>query len=297
MFAPVVRLSITRSNALGYLSRRILLQNYFYEIRQVSRDFRPDIVLVIKGEALDSTIIGQVKEECHAKVVLWYTDDPRYYDTIINGIIRCFDYVYTVSPRAVSTYKKMGVQNVECLPVACDPTFHRKLELSADDRNRYSCDIVFAGTYYPRRARLVNRLKKAGLKLRIYGDYWNLLWMSKGAKPAISGPEMVKSFNAAKIVLNVHADSDVAYKVNTRTFEATGCGSFVLTDRTYGVDDYFDVGKELACYSNEQELVELAKYYLDSDKEREEVSLHGQERTYREHTYGLRLTQVLDALK
>jgi spore maturation protein CgeB len=235
--------------------------------------------------------------ETPAKFVLWYTDDPRYYDTIIKRIIGCFDYVYTVSPRAVSTYKEMGVRNVESLPVACDPAFHRKLELSADDRNRYSCDIVFAGTYYPRRARLVNALKKAGMNLRVYGDYWNLLWIGNGARPKLSGPEMVKSFNAAKIVLNVHADSDVGYKVNTRTFEGTGCGSFVLTDRTHGVDDYFDVGRELACYDNERELVELAKYYLDSDKEREEVSLSGHERTYRDHTYGLRLTHLLESVK
>jgi spore maturation protein CgeB len=273
------------------------LQSYFSEIRQASKDFRPDIVLVIKGEALDSTTIKRVKEESHAKVVLWYVDDPRYYDTIIRRIIGCFDYVFTVSPRAVSTYKEMGVRNVECLPVACDPNFHRRLDLSNDDRNRYSCDVVFAGTYYRRRARLVNTLKKAGIKLRIYGDYWNPLWSGNGSKPALSGPEMVKSFNAAKIVLNVHADSDIGYKVNTRTFEATGCGSFVLTDRTYGVDDYFDIGKELACYDNERELVELAKYYLDSEKEREEVSLCGRERAYREHTYGSRLTHVLEALK
>jgi spore maturation protein CgeB len=140
-------------------------------------------------------------------------------------------------------------------------------------------------------------LRKAGIRLRVYGDYWSLLWMGNGAKPAIPGPEMVKLFNAAKIVLNVHADTDVAYKVNTRTFEGTGCGSFVLNDRTYGVDDYFDVGKELACYDDEQELVELAKYYLGSDKEREEVSFRGRERTYRDHTYGLRLTKMLEALK
>jgi spore maturation protein CgeB len=297
MFAPALRLSITRSNALGYLARRTLLQRYYAEIRQASKDFQPDIVLAIKGEVLDSTIIDQVKKESHAKMVLWYVDDPRYYGTIIKRIIRSFDYVYTVSPRAVNTYKEMGARNVGCLPVACDPSFHRKLALSPEDRDRYSCDIVFAGTYYPRRAGFVNGLKKAGVRVRVYGDYWNLFWMRKGAKPALLGPEMVKSFNAAKIVLNVHADSDVGYKVNTRTFEATGCGSFVLSDRTYGVDDYFEVGKELACYDNEAELLELAKYYLDSDAEREEVSLRGHERTYRDHTYALRMTQVLEDFK
>jgi len=273
------------------------LQSYFAEVRRTSKDFRPDIVLVIKGEALDSATLEWLKTEARAKLVLWYPDDPRYFETIVKRIIGCFDYVFTVSPKSVQTYKELGIANVECLPVACDPEFHRKLELSADDQRKYSCDIVFAGTYYPRRARLVKLLKRAGLQLGVYGDYWNLFWMGNGAKQAIPGPEMVKLFNAAKIVLNVHADTDVAYKVNTRTFEGAGCGSLVLNDRTYGVDDYFDVGKEIACYDDERELVELAKFYLDSDEEREEVSLHGRERAYRDHTYALRLTQMLETIR
>lgn len=297
LFAPAVRISITRSNALGYLARHALFQSYYSEITHLSRNFQPDVVLIMKGEGLDSATIERMKEATHAKLVLWYPDDPRYYDTIIKRIIGSFDYVFTMSPRAVGIYREMGVKNVACLPGACDPTFHRKLELTAPDQSRYSCDILFVGTYYPRRARFIKALRKAGLRLRIYGDYWNLLWMGKGTKPAIPAPEMVKSFNAAKIVLNVHANSDVAYKVNSRTFEATGCGAFVLTDRVYGLNDYFDVGKELACYENERELVELAKYYLDSDKEREEVSQRGHERAYRDHTYALRLTQLLGALK
>jgi hypothetical protein len=91
----------------------------------VSKHFRPDVVLVINGEAPESNIIEQIKVDIHAKFVLWYTDDPRYYDTIVKRIIGCFDFVYTVSPRALGTYKEMDVKNVECLPVACDPNFHR----------------------------------------------------------------------------------------------------------------------------------------------------------------------------
>jgi spore maturation protein CgeB len=127
----------------------------------------------------------------------------------------------------------------------------------------------------------------------VYGDYWNYFWPGKGTNRAISGPEMVKAFNASKIVLNVHADSDLDNKVNTRTFEATGCRSFLLTDRGYGMDEYFKIGQEVVCYDDERNLVELAKYYLSADKERKEISARGQERAYSNHTYTSRLSEML----
>jgi spore maturation protein CgeB len=294
--ASPVRLSITRSNLLENIIQRTLLSGYNREIRRISREFKPDVVLVIKGEALNPVVMNQVRDDVGAKIVLWYTDDPRYYNTIIKRTLSCFDFVFTVSPRAIDTYRTMGVENVQCIPVACDPSFHRKIDLGDDAKRRYDWDVVFVGTYYPRRARFVKALKRSGVRVGVYGPYWNYAWPMSGASREIAGPEMVKAFNAAKIVLNVHADTDVAYKVNTRTFEATGCRSFVLTDRTYGMAEAFDIGKELECYENEKDLVELTKYYLGSNQEREEKAFKGQERAYSDHTYSLRLTQMLSAL-
>ena len=295
--ASPVRLSITRSNLIGEIAQKTLLQEYNKEIERVSKEFRPEVILVIKGEAFNPAVMNRVRDNVDAKIVLWYTDDPRYYDTIIKRTLSCFDYVFTVSPRAVDTYRKAGAKNVQCLPVACDPDFHKRIDLNDDDRRRYDCDIVFVGTYYPRRAKLVKALRSSGLKVGVYGPYWNYIWPRSGARQAISGPDMVKVFNAAKIVLNVHADSDVGYKVNTRTYEATGCKSFLLTDRTYGMSESFRIGKELECYSNERELIELAEYFLGSEKERVEMAMKGQERAYRDHTYALRLTQMLSAVR
>ena len=91
------------------------------------------------------------------------------------------------------------------------------------------------------------------------------------------GPETVKVFNSAKIVLNIHVEDYLPYKVNMRTFEATECGSFLLTDYAHGMEKLFRVNEELAVYVNENELVKLAKYYLNED-ERKVVGKRSQER-------------------
>lgn len=295
--ASATRLAITRSNTLDGIAQRTLLLQYKNEIRKVAAEFRPEVVLVIKGEAVDSSFMEEIRRNVGSRIALWYTDDPRYYGTIIRRTIFCYDYVFTVSPKAVNTYRGMGIKNIQCIPVACDPNFHKEVALDDRVRRRYESDVVFVGTYSPRRARLVNALRKSGIGVKVYGPYWNLTLMRGGVGGPITGPEMVSAFNAAKIVLNVHVDSDVAFKVNTRTYEGAGCRSFVLTDKTYGMAESFRIGQEIECYDDEKELVELAKHFLASHAEREEMAIKGQERAYHEHTYALRLERMLAALK
>ena len=105
---------------------------------------------------------------------------------------------------------------------------------------------------------------------------------------------MVKVFNASKIVLDIYDPAIRGYEVTLRTFEATGCGSFILTERGYALDELFRIGKELVCYNDEDELQELIEYYLDANDERNEIAARGQERAYKEHTNEKRMKFIID---
>jgi spore maturation protein CgeB len=107
---------------------------------------------------------------------------------------------------------------------------------------------------------------------------------------------MVRVFNAAKMVLNVHVESDLPYKANMRVFEAAGCGTLLLTDKPYGLEKHFDIGSEIVVYSSEDELIDAVKYYLNNDEEREKIGLRAQSKAYREHTYEERVKNLLGAI-
>jgi len=107
---------------------------------------------------------------------------------------------------------------------------------------------------------------------------------------------MVEALNRAKIALNIHVEDDLPYKVNMRTFEITGCGAFLLTDKAYGIEKMFNVGKELVTYASEGDLIEMAKYYIDPENEREEIANKAQEKAYRKHTYESRVNRILEAI-
>lgn len=295
-FANLFRIAITRFKLIRDLSSLFWLNKINEEIKQVAVSFCPDMILSIKGEVVDPKTIEWASEQLGAVTALWYPDDPRYFNGLVKHIAPSYDHVFTASERILAKYKQIGVRNVHYLPFACEPTVHTKVELNQEDKDRYAADLVFVGIYSYKRARIIRGLEKAGIDVRVYGPWWTLFSRHSNYSNGIYGLEMVKALNSAKIVLNIHVDNDLPYKVNMRTFEVTGSRGFLLTDKPYDLDKYFDIGKELVCYRDEKELVDLVKNYLDEREEREMIALAGQNRTYREHTYEQRSQKLINTV-
>jgi hypothetical protein len=73
---------------------------------------------------------------------------------------------------------------------------------------------------------LIKALENAGVRVEVYGPYWRYFRRGSNVHDGVYGHEMVKVFNSAKIVLNIHVEDDLPYKANMRTFEATGWALF-----------------------------------------------------------------------
>lgn len=291
--ANPVRMGITRSKWLRSLANVFWLNKVNEEIKRLAEEFRHDLVLSIKGEVVKPETIKWISNELSAKTALWYPDDPRFFNSLIKYTAPSYDYVFTSSEKAVEMYKEIGCERVYFLPFACEPTVHKRMELTSEEKEIYGSDVVFVGTYTMRRARLIEALKKAGVKVKVYGPYWKYFKRGCNVHNGVYGPEMVKAFNASKVVLNIHIEEDLMYKPNMRTFEATGSESFLLTDKPYGLEKMFVCGSELVCYEDEKEFIELAKYYLEHEDERVKVGERGRERAYREHIYQHRIKELM----
>ena len=288
-----IRMAITRSSVVRNLAKLPLLNKIDKRLRDIALKTAPDLVLSIKGEAILPSTVRWFGEQLGCATALWYPDDPRWFNSLVKHIAPYYDYVFTASEKAVEHYKRIGVKNVYHLPFACEPSVHRRVQLTEKEVEKYKCDICFVGGCRLRRAWIISKLRKFNLK--VYGPYWALPSMlGIKASAGVWGPEMVKVYNAAKIVLNIHVKSDLDYKPNMRTFEATGSGSFLLTDRAYGLEKLFEIGREVVCYSNVKELINLIEYYLDDNDERTKISTKGQNRAYKEHTYEKRIKRILE---
>jgi spore maturation protein CgeB len=295
-FANPIRMAITRSKLIRDLANTFWLNRINNEIKKIAETFYPDLVLSIKGEAVKPKTVEWIKKELGAKTALWYPDDPRFFNSLVKYIAPSYDYIFTASEKATDMYKDIGCEKIHFLPFACEPTVHNKLNLSESRSTPNNLDVVFVGTYTRRRGRLIKALEKAGIKVKVYGPYWRYFKRSNDVHNGVYGPEMVKVFNLAKIVLNIHIEDDLPYKVNMRTFEATGCGSFLITDYAYGMDKLFEIGKELVVYADEDNLPKLVKYYLRNEEERRTVSKRAQEKAHDKHTYEKRVAELINKI-
>lgn len=84
---------------------------------------------------------------------------------------------------------------------------------------------------------------------------------------------------------------------NQRILDAPAAGAFVLTDYREQMENMFDIGKEIICYKNKEEIPDLIQFYLSHDKEREQVVRKGRERVLKCHTWTHRMDEIIRTLK
>ncbi|GIK16604.1 MAG: hypothetical protein BroJett003_15680 [Planctomycetota bacterium] len=116
------------------------------------------------------------------------------------------------------------------------------------------------------------------------------------------GLGMLRLLAQSRITVNVHGDivvSGVANETlanNCRLFEATGVGAALVTDAKANLSDYFEPGREVRTYASVEECVACCRELLRRPDECAALTLAGQARTLRDHTYAQRMRDLADLL-
>lgn len=105
----------------------------------------------------------------------------------------------------------------------------------------------------------------------------------------VIGNDMVESLSSYKIAFNYNIADDI----NFRTFEATGAGAMLLTNRTPDVEKLFEIGKEIVVYESLEDLYAKLEYYLNNEEKRKQIAKAGYIRSARDHTYDKRSEQLI----
>ena len=102
-------------------------------------------------------------------------------------------------------------------------------------------------------------------------------------QPAVWAKDMLRTLRSGRIVLNSHIDLVAHRAQNMRLFEATGVGSFLLTEESDALADLFEPGVEVGTYQDHGDLLRTIRHYLDHPEEREAIARRGQERCLRDY--------------
>ena len=108
------------------------------------------------------------------------------------------------------------------------------------------------------------------------------------------GRAVYEIMRRSRITLNTHVGAARGQAANMRHFEATGVGTFLLTDNKIKLSDLFEPGVEAVSYDSPEDALAKISRYLENDAERQAIARAGQQRTLSTHTYYQRTAQILD---
>lgn len=132
--------------------------------------------------------------------------------------------------------------------------------------------------------------------LSIYGDDgWKRLFTNGRAllHPCIDYcEELPRLYNATKINLNISTPQR-RMAIPPRIFDVMACGRFVLTDSILGLEDFFEIEKEIVIYDSKGELRRKVEYFLAHPDECQEIARRAKRRILAEHTYRHRMEELI----
>lgn len=103
---------------------------------------------------------------------------------------------------------------------------------------------------------------------------------------------MPKIFKCSKINLNM-TNRPIKTGLPLRIFDIMGAGGFLLTNYQSEIPEHFEIGKELAAYESQEDLLNQIAYYLEHEEERTEIAENGKKKIKELHSYRIRLEEIL----
>jgi len=265
-----------------------------------ARQHKPDCCLVVGGQNILPQTVSRIKH-MGIPIALWTTDVPADFKNILESA-SFYDHLFCAGSEASDIFHARGFENVTWLPFACDPNFHKRISLNIDESHQFAKDIVFVGSYYSNRARILEGI--ADLDLGVWGPYWQKLEVHSPLKKKAINIKMnydqwVKIFNASKINIVIHYQDGKlpCHQASPKLFEAMACGCFVLTDRQKDAQALFKDKEHLVFFDDPQDLRAKIKYYLDHEDERKRIAERGFIEVLEKHTYQHRVKSILDILQ
>ena len=112
-------------------------------------------------------------------------------------------------------------------------------------------------------------------------------------KGSLGGKEMFETYKKYKIALHIPGDDFLEDAGAKRLFEVTGSGTMLLAFHQESISEYFEIGKELITFKDEEDCLQKINYYLQNTAELEKIADAGRIRTLKEHTFENRANQLL----
>lgn len=306
---------INIGDSLRHINGIEVINFHFDVIGHQGRDINTEFLSVLEKVYPDIAFVVLHKDEFSSQaldkarrlttLLSWGCDDHwRFKTGYMQSYAPHFDYTITTYKDAVADYEAAGQSNVIISQWGCNPRIYRP------SPEGYMYDVSFVGQNYGPRQEIINYLWKKGIDVAVFGRGWPQwrwhwkrgFWFTLFGLSPIRGDyvpyeEVVEIYGRSKINLCLNNNVTGIDNIKGRNFEIPACRGFLISGLAKGLDEFFEIGKEVVVYSDLDDLVKKILYYLQHDDERESIAQAGYERAVREHTYEQRFRKIFANIK
>jgi len=267
-------------------------QVYFYDtVNPIEKDylkvidgFKPDIIFacltgdpaITPFEPIDE-IEGETKSG-RTKTFNWFCDDGWRFDNFSSKICWKFSCCSTPEAEFIPRYKEIGYDNIML------GIWHANLDLFPTI-SRKAVDVGFCGYFNQQRTQMFELMRGSGI---------NAI-----AKYGISYEDMLTFHSLSKIGINFSLGENGRVsktQLKQRVFEITAAKSLLLTGYHEGIEEFFEIDKEIVVFQSPEEMVSKIKFLLAHDDILNKISAAGHSRFVEEHESKKRLGKILDKI-
>jgi len=291
---------------------------------------------VLFKDELDPAAVREVSGETDTVTFNWFCDDHWRYDDYSKHWAPCFNAVSTTARSALPKYERDGIENVIKTQWAANHFHYRPPEGTEPGEGRDHGLTFVGRVYGSRQGVLGRirraglpietwgpgtdngKVEQSGM-VEIFGRSKINLNLVQSSVPPNTLP--VKAKRAVAKAMNrtglkpMYRGLDRALRgrdrgklfereqhttgteqIKGRNFEVPACGGFLLSGYAEELELYFDIGSELVCFSDTDDLIDKARHYIEHEDERVAIARAGYERTVRQHTYVHRFVEIFERL-
>ena len=255
--------------------------------------FQPDILYCQDLSFFPGDILQEIKERGNIKLLVGQIACPLP----PKSFLKPYDLILTSFPHYVDKLNSQGIKS-------------HYFKIGFDERNlskikNYKRDINFSfvGGISKHHRSALDTLSYlvSNQDLKVYGYGANKLPLNSSIRKNHFGEkwglDMYEILSRTKISFNRHIDVSLSNANNMRLYEATGMGSLLLTDKKDNLNELFEIDKEIVTYNSKEEASEKVKYLIENPHKASEIALAGQKRTLKNHTYEIRMKELLEILR
>ena len=281
------------------LNRRPARLNRFSEaVVEMCRQAKPNLLLVTGISAPHYRALQEIKT-LGIQRANFLTDDPwnpRNSAGFFWPALREYDVVWSPRRANLEDLRRHGCQRVEHLPFGYHPNRHfPEAPQTEAEWQRFTCDVVFVGGADADRLPLARALVRAGLKVHLYGGYWDRDAVLRPCwRGFVQGRELRLAIAGARvnIAMGRKANRDGHAM---RSLELPAMGACLVTEDTVEHREIFGAeGEGVVYFKTLVELVEKTSWLLTHPAERERLQAAAHKKIVEgKNTYADRLQTIL----